>query len=200
MKIAQLFKVGFLVAAVGCGGTSDEFQEYTEAPLSAATDMHDHGEHAGLHGGHIIEIGDAHAAHLEMVFDKETRDISLYFYGAEVGQAVAASGVEFEIEVGGEEVSLEVKASPLEGETEESASRYVVSGTTLPKEITSEEQLDGHLHVTIGGQEYAPSFHAHSHDEHDHDGHDHDHDEHDHKEGEAAHGDDHDHDHGDDKK
>ena len=175
-----------VAALAGCG-QSGEFQDYKKAELSPATehDHHDHGEEAGIHGGHIIEIGDTHGIHAEMAFDKESRNITLYFYGATIGEAKVASGLEFELGEGDSESSLEVSPSPLDGETAEMSSRFVISGMTLPKEITSEEQLNGHLHVTIDGQEYVASFHAHTHD--DHAGHDHEngesiHSEHDHAE------------------
>ncbi len=154
---------------LGCG-QSGEFTDYQEAELSAATshEGHDHAEETGPNGGHIIEIGDTHSLHAELVFDKDSRDITLYFYGAKLGEAAAISGFEFELEVENQEQVIASSAMPLENETAELASRYVVSGTSLPKNVTSEEQLDGHMHLTFNGQEYAASFHAHSHDDHGH--------------------------------
>jgi hypothetical protein len=103
-----------------------------------------------------------------MLFDNATRDITLYFYGSEIGVGKPATGLAFEIEKDGAEVILEAKASPLDGETEATASRFVVAGSQLPEAIKSEEQLDGHFHVTIDGKELVGEFHAHSHDEHAH--------------------------------
>ncbi len=100
-----------------------------------------------------------------MVFDDSTRDVTLYFYGGKIGDAKAATSLEFEIEKDGVEVALESKASPLDGETDAACSRFVVSGSQFPEAIKSEEQLDGHFHVTIDGKEFTGSFHPHSHDE-----------------------------------
>ena len=175
-------------SVVGCEDTS--YQEYTKAPLNELHEhdhAHDHGAEAGVHGGHILEIDDAHAHHAEMVFDESSRDVTLYFYGGEVGVAKAASELTFEIERDGKEVVLESKASPLEGETEATCSRYVVAGTQLPEAIKSEEQLDGHFHVMIDGKEFTGAFHAHSHDEADHAHGDAPQDDHTH--GDAAHAD-----------
>jgi hypothetical protein len=191
---------GLALAAVFAAGCEEgSYQDYSKAPLSEGHDHghdhdhdhgHDHGGHAGKYGGHVLELDDTHGHHAEMVFDKATRDITLYFYGSEIGVGKPATGLAFEIEKDGAEVVLEAKASPLEGETEATASRFVIAGSQLPEAIKSEEQLDGHFHVTVDGKELVGEFHAHSHDEHAHDDHghaegDHAHDEHAHGEGEA---------------
>lgn len=163
-------------AAVGCD--AGNYQDYSKAPLSDGHDHghdhdhdhgHDHGGHAGKYGGHVLELDDTHGHHAEMVFDTATRDITLYFYGSEIGVGKPATGLAFEIEKDGAEVVLEAKALPMEGETEATASRFVIAGSQLPEAIKSEEQLDGHFHVTIDGKELVGEFHAHSHDDHAHD-------------------------------
>ncbi len=163
---------GFALAAFVVVGCEDsKYQDYSKAPLSdqsAHDHGHDHGEHVGKFGGHVLELDDAHGHHAELVFDTTTRDITLYFYGSEVGVAKAASSLEFEIEKDGKETELESKASPLEGETDGASSRFVIAGSQLPEDIKSEEQLEGHFHVTIDGKELVGNFHAHSHDDHDH--------------------------------
>ena len=168
-------------AAFCVAGCEDSgYKDYSKAPLSDAHDHdhdHDHDGHEGKHGGHVLELDDVHGHHAEMVFDNATRDITLYFYGSEIGVAKAATSLEFEIEKDEKEVALESKASPLDGETAEASSRFVIAGSQLPEEIKSEEQLDGHFHVTIDGKELVGSFHAHSHDEHSPDEHDHGHSE-----------------------
>jgi hypothetical protein len=170
---------GLTLLAYSVGCDDGKYEDYAKAPLAEehAHDHdhgHDHGGHEGKHGGHILELDDAHGHHAELVFDKATRDISLYFYGAEIGVAKPATGVAFELMIDGKEVVLESKASPLEGETEATCSRYVIAGSQLPENIKGEEQLDGHFHVTIDGKEFAGEMHAHSHDEHSHDEHKHD--------------------------
>ena len=165
--------LALLAYTVGC--EEGKYEDYAKAPLAEehAHDHdhdhdHDHGGHEGKHGGHVLELDDAHGHHAELVFDKATRDVTLYFYGAEIGVAKPATGVEFELMVDGKEAVLESKASPLEGETDATCSRYVVAGSQIPESIKGEEQLDGHFHVTIDGKEFAGEMHAHSHDEHAH--------------------------------
>ncbi|MCA9061116.1 MAG: hypothetical protein KDA85_21535 [Planctomycetaceae bacterium] len=174
----------------GCEDGGD-LQNYQDAELSDSHSHddhdHDHGHVAGVHGGHVFELDDAHQYHAEMVFAAETKDITLYFYGSEVGTGVAASDVELELHQADEShVKIPGEASPLDGETAESCSRFVIAGSKLPEGVTSEEQLDGHFYVKIAGQDLIGSLEPH---DHDHDGHEHDehgHDEH----GHGEHGDD----------
>ena len=115
-------------------------------------------------------MDDAHAHHAELVFDAASRDITVYFYGAEVGEAKAASSVTLELHVADGHKDLATKPMPLDGETDATASRWAISGADLPAEIKGEEQLDGHLEATMDGQpfSYALEPHSHDHDEHAH--------------------------------
>ena len=179
------------VLLAGCQ-SGNEYGEYDQAPESdtsnPSADDHDH---TGVHGGTIIEFDAAHAHHGEVVFDPQSRDITVYFYGSKIGEAHAASDVVFELEEGDDEIHLEVTPRPLEGETEETASCFVVSGSGLPEGTTSLDELHGHFHVTLDGEEYSGHFgHAgHDHggeDGHAHDDHEHEHDDHDHEEADHA--------------
>ena len=170
------------VAAFGTVGCEDaDYQTYKEAPLSEATAHihdHDHGE-VGKHGGHVLELDDAHAHHGELVFDVKTRDVTVYFYGGEVGEAKPASNVTLGFHVADGHKDIVAKPMPLEGETAETASCWVFSGADLPENVKGEEHLDGHLEATMEGKAFSYGLEPHS---HDHDGHG-DHDE-------SAHGED----------
>jgi len=154
-----------LLTVTGCN-PSEEYEDYSNAPLSENTnhDHHDHHDHGGVYGGQIIEFDAAHAHHAELVFDDQTRDITLYFYGAEIGKAQAAEGLVFEVDkADGDELHLDISAMPLEGETEDTASRFVVAGSELPPEITSAADLHCHFHVNLNGQEFTGHL---AHDDH----------------------------------
>ena len=172
--------VGSLLTVAGCN-SSEEYKDYSNAPLSENTSHdHDHDHAAGMHGGQIIEFDAAHAHHAELVFDEQTRDITLYFYGPEIGKAQTAEGLVFEVDKeDGDEMHLDATAMPLEGETEDTASRFVVAGSDLPAELTSIADLHCHFHVNLSGQEFTGHLvHDDHHDEHsEHDEHD-EHDEH----------------------
>jgi len=161
--------VSLAIAALGSVGCEEtDYQDYSKAPLSEAHD-HDHAHGAaGKYGGHVLEMDDAHAHHAELVFDAKSRDLTVYFYGSEVGEAKPASNVTLELHVGDAHKDLASKPMPLEGETEETASRWVISGGELPADITSEEQLDGHLEATMDGKPFSHALEPHNHDHADH--------------------------------
>jgi len=174
--------VSLAIAAFGVVGCEDtSYQDYKQAPLSEGHDHdHDHG-HAGKHGGHVLELDDAHGYHAELVFDAATRDITVYFYGSEIGAAHAASDVNLELHEGDSHKEVTAKPSPLEGETAESASRWVFAGTDLPEAIKGEEQIDGHLNATMDGKQFMAEMEPHSHEHGDAHDDDHDHGDDDHK-------------------
>ncbi len=178
------------LAVAGCD-SSEQFSTYEEAPLSENSPAGHH-QHAGAYGGHVIEFDATHAHHAEMLFDEDTRDITLYFYGATIGEGHPAEGLVFELEKGDDELHLDSTPLPLEGETAETSSRFVIAGSEVPPEIKAEDDLYGHFHVTLDGQDFRGSF---GHDDHDHSEHgddhvDHDdHDDHD-DDGQQNHGDD----------
>lgn len=166
------------MAACGTSGCEDaKYQDYSQAPLSAGhghDHNHDHGHgEAGNHGGYVLEFDDAHAYHGELTFDLATRDVTVYFYGAEVGKAKAAQGVTLSLHDGDAHKDLVAKPMPLEGETGETTSRWVISGTNLPVSIKSEEQIDGHLEATMDGKAFSYALEPHSHDHGVHTDHDH---------------------------
>ena len=164
--IVALAMAAFVTA--GCEDT--DYQDYSKAPLSEAKEHvheHDHGE-IGKHGGHVLEMDDAHAHHAELLFDATSRDITVYFYGTEVGVAKVASNVTLELHVADGHKDLASKPMPLDGETDATASRWLISGADLPADIKGEEQLDGHLEATMDGKPFSYALKPHSHDEHAH--------------------------------
>ena len=166
-KWMKLTLCSILVVA-GCD-SSGEFSSYENAPLSK--NAHTGHHHEGVHGGLLIEFDEAHAHHAELVFDEETRDITLYFYGATIGEAHPASGLVFELDKDDDEFHLDHTASPLEGETAETASCFVIAGSTLPAEFSAGDTLHGHFHVTLDGQDFTGSFTLNGDDHGEHDDH-----------------------------
>ncbi len=157
-SVWTICRIAFIVFVAGCG--NKEGNPPSNATASTATNpSHDStNPQTRPHGGQILEIGDTREFHAELVFDSNTRNITLYFYGAEVGTPHPASELIFEPEVGGKAVILAADPSPLDGESAETCSRYVVQGNKLPSEITTTEQLEGHFHVTLNGTEYEKDF------------------------------------------
>ena len=164
----------------GCGGNKDgEYRELTTDDLKKEEEKikeaeHDHDHDHGPNGGHLIELGEEEY-HAEVAFDTSSRKLTVYILGADAKSPlpIASDGVVFELEEGKDELELAITAAPLEGEPEGKSSRFEVAGDTVPEHIKSEENLEGHLHITIEGKEFEGELHHeedHDHnDEHEHD-------------------------------
>ena len=176
VRLSAFVTVCGLFTAIGCN-SGGKFSDYGDAPLSNNTDTGH--SHDAVHGGQLLEFDPAHAHHAELVFDAESRDITLYFYGAEIGVGHPAEDLVFELEEGEDELHLEAVAAPLDGETADSCSRFVIAGSEVPDNIISAEQLHGHFHVLLDGQEFTGHFgHEEDHSHGEAEGHgDHDHGE-----------------------
>jgi len=189
MKTRSLITLAMCGLFVTAGCSQDgNYSDYGDAPLSDNTDSGH--SHVAVHGGQLLEFDPSHGHHAELVFNSDSREIILYFYGAQIGEAHPAEDLIFELEADGDEMQLNATASPMDGETEDSCSRFVIAGSELPEHITSAEMLDGHFHVLLDGGEFSGHFghdedhhHGDDHeDDHEHDDHEHDeHDEHDDK-------------------
>lgn len=188
----ELFVVAFVGLALilnGCDSGQGDFEPYTPPPVSE--DDHDHShEHPefGPHEGHIIELGD-HEYHAELVFDPDTKTVTVYLLGHDLDESLPVELEELTLmlSIDGQEQAFALEAAPLEGEAEGESSRFELSGDPIIAEhIADVEELAGHVEVTIKGTEYKGEI---THD-HDH-GHDHGHGDHDH-------GDDHEHEAGHD--
>ena len=187
---------GVLMFAAGCSKDGDT-TGYNKTPETKVKDKHEHGEHehgdheehAGPHGGHVIELGEEEY-HAEMTFDEKTRDIKIYMYGSDHDMKdfspIDAKEVKLKLVVHEKPLVLTLKATPQKGDGEGKSSLFTLDGKNVSESIHDEEDIVGKLSVTTGGKSYNGEI-AHDHDHehghehgHDHDkekGHDHDKDE-----------------------
>lgn len=153
---------------VGCsseqGGTP-----YGEADQAPPSEEHHHHHHEGPHGGHVVELSDDHSVHGEFVIDTEGNVARFYVLGEDLETPVEATSVVLHSEGGeGEEIEIVFEAAG-EGEAN---NEFTVALDQLPS--SNAEQIFGHFHVTVDGQDLSGDLnHDHDHD-HSHD-HDHDH-------------------------
>jgi hypothetical protein len=152
---------GLVVAAgyvVGCNSQQGA-TPYNEAGKAPATDDHEHEHHEGPHGGHVVEFGDDHKVHGEFVIDNEAKVARLYLLGEDLKTPVEATSVEMhEDGANGEEV--EIPFEPAGGG--DKASEFTAPLDKLPS--SDVEQLHGHFHATVNGQELAGDLsHDHEH-------------------------------------
>ena len=166
----------------GCGAKPDarQFSEQDDVDNVAPPEAHHHPEH-GPNGGHVVVLGD-HAFHAELVFDADTRNVTVYLLEHDMATATPVADATMSLNLeGAEPVAFE--SAPADGDPEGQSSQFTLSGDKLPESVHDEEDLHGSLVLTVGGQDHSGMI-SHDHG-HGHDGHA-DHDEH-----EGEHHDDH---------
>lgn len=123
-------------------------------------DDHDHHHHAhptvGPHKGTILEWGNNHEHHLELVIDREKQQATVYFLDHDMKKSEATALKNGEVRIIDAENSVQIPlvASPLEGETADKASRYVGTHAVLG----SKEPLTGDVRGQVGTEHYIESF------------------------------------------
>ena len=146
---------------VGCNNQQSA-TPYAEADPAPEDHEHEH-HHEGPHGGHVVELGSDHSVHGEFVIDADAKLARFYLLGADLETPVEATAVTFHAE-GDSGEEQEVALEPAGGG--EAASEFTAPLDQLPS--SDIEQLFGHFHVTVGGEELEGSLeHEHEH-EHEH--------------------------------
>lgn len=171
MRITWICSLFAALSFVLSGCTADEDTvSYEEAEEHGAAEgehgAHDHEHEHGPHEGHIIEIGEDHQLHAEIVFDAESRTITIYMLGEDVETAkpVPAGAVTLALKTDGEIQEIAATAAPQDGEEEGQASQFTISGDQLPESIQDEEDLQGEVVITIDGTaQRGPIEHDHEH-------------------------------------
>ncbi|MEX0716943.1 MAG: hypothetical protein WD066_10160 [Planctomycetaceae bacterium] len=173
--VGQCALAWLMFVALGCGKGDETVNVPTGGP-EVPHPTHDHGHGAGPKGGLLIELGDKHEYHAEILFDGEARKTTLYIYGADARTPRPLdAGAVIELHLEGEnEAEVKFTAQPFDGETDGKSSRFVADAQ-VPDAIKSVEQFEGHYHVTAGELSFSGEI-THG---------DHDHDDHAHEEGDA---------------
>ena len=173
------FGVSLLVsmALVGCGGAGQTDSAATKggAAPSAAHD-HSHGDEHGHehahedehshdhehapHGGTIVDWGGG-KFHVEFTVDHPTQKAVVYLLGSDAQSASPVAAKTVLLSLGDPVVQVELKPSPLEGETAERCSRFEGQHEALG----TVREFAGTLSGEIDGVPYAADFaeEAHTH-------------------------------------
>lgn len=182
------YAFGLLLICGGCNQSKDEYLPVEEGV--EVVEEHAHAHEAGPHGGHLIELGD-HDFHAELVFDKETKKITVYVleHEPEETHAIDSKELALNLMIDEQPAQFLLLAVSQEGDPEGKSSRFELAGDEqITEHIHDEEDLHGRVNVKIDGKDYSGEIaHDHGHDDEDH-AHEDDHD----------HEDDHEHEHEDD--
>lgn len=160
--------VATALGLVGCGRTPAPRPGSTADPGRRAETLHDHAhvdhDHApGPHGGTLADWGGG-VYHVEFTVDHEATEAVIHVLGADerTPAPVQASGRKLLLTIREPAFQVELFARPLEGESEDVASRYV--GTHQSLGIVRE--FAGTISGQVDGTPYAGDFmeHAHAHE------------------------------------
>ena len=162
MKKILLTTLVLLPGILACGG-HDEHDghdhsaggETTESGHDDDAEHEDHAEHAAPHGGELLELGD-HAGHLEVVYDEENGNLTLYVLAADAVTPLAierAPELKLSSDSGPKAIATQA-LKMVDGKSSEFATE---AGALKGLE------LQGRITVYIGDKVYNPSI-AHDHD------------------------------------
>jgi hypothetical protein len=112
-----------------------------------------HDDHGPRHGGHILEVGDEHAAHLEIVHDAATGTLTAYVYDGDM-KPIAVEAPVINLTKGGTQVAM----TPLSGAGPKADAWKAVDPALQA------DPLDGRMRLKIGDRTYQPMLE----DEHGH--------------------------------
>ena len=162
--VSFLAMLTFAIFAAGCSGpaTSDKGGD-SHADEQAHAD-HDHGEeHAGPHGGQVIDIGRSHAYHAEIVEDEADSMVTVYLLDKDLKEMpITETTLTMNLLVDGEARTYELIAMS-DGDSSEFKAKDAGLFEALHK-----QNATGKLLVTIDGKPYTGEVTPHDHAEHGH--------------------------------
>lgn len=140
-----------LVAAAfgACSGDHDHDQK--PAAGAHAGEAHAHGPH----GGHVLELGSAHAVHLEVVHDDSTGTLTIYVLGTDAKTALAATKPP--------ELKLNTSSGPKVLATKAKDASNTVF--TVTDDALKGKEPEGRISIEVDGKTYNPDLeHHHGHE------------------------------------
>jgi hypothetical protein len=174
MRFSPWLVCGLLVGSLAFSGGCNRQQDvvpYEEAEQAPPEEHHHHHHHGhGPHGGHLIDLGD-HEYLAEIVFDEQTKAITVYLFDHDSGEflPIEQEEITLTLRIDGEPRSFTLPAVRRDEDPEGRSSRFELAGDeTIAEHIGDEEDLEGEIHATIDGRDLTGRI---THD-HDH-GHDH---------------------------
>ncbi len=142
----------------GCPA-GNQSKELTPGDAKTTPPVEAHAHEHGPHDGEVVELGDNHG---EVVLESD-RKATLYILDGALKNAVplADATAVLVLKTGTESTKIDLKAMPLDGETDGKTSRFQSEGP-LPEAIKDGHDIAGDLTVTSGGKPTTGAIgHAH---------------------------------------
>ena len=159
MTTAKLIGLGLLMAVLGgVAGCGDKPAATTPDDDDGGGNEHTHG--TGPHGGTIFDLGKYHA---EFTVDHAKKEVTLYILGDDEKTAVPVKAENLELTIDDPDMTITLKAMPLDGETGGKSSRYVGTDDLLAKE----QEFEGEVIGKLDGKPSSGKFAEEAHDDGD---------------------------------
>lgn len=168
-RVFATFGIAMLITLVGCKPASSKKGKVPNMPPDTVP-MH---PTEGPHHGHLIELGQDHKYHAELIHDEKKNSVTIYVLGPiEDGVVkrqvpIKAEEIVINLKHDGKAEQFKLKAVPDKNDPMGQSSRFVSEDQELSHDLDHGE-TDARLVLTIGGTSYTGKI------EHDHD-HDHEH-------------------------
>ena len=150
VRTSLVLGLALSVAPVLCGCPAEKpATELTDADKKVTAPVEAHAHEHGPHDGEVIELGEHHG---EITLDKDRKAV-LYILDGAVKNAVplAEATAVLVLKTGAEPTKIELKAMPLEGETDGKTSRFQ-SEAPLPEVIKDTHDIKGDVNLTVAGK------------------------------------------------
>lgn len=132
-----------VLVAAAFGACSRDHDQKSDAGAQAG-EAHAHGPH----GGHVLELGSAHAAHLEVVHDDRAGTLTIYVLGADSKTALAASKPP--------ELKLNTSSGPKVLATKPKDTSNTVF--TVTDDALKGKEPEGRISIEVDGKTYNPDL------------------------------------------
>lgn len=157
-----------LILAIGCGEGEKPAPQSTPAASAPAKDDHGHdhkhgGHGAGPHDGTLADWGGG-KYHVEFTVDHDKQEATVFILGDDEKTATPIKAAAILLSINDPKFQVELAASPLEGESEGTSSRFVGKHENLGKV----QEFAGTISAEVEGTPYAGDFQEEPHGEHDH--------------------------------
>ncbi|MDB5339590.1 MAG: hypothetical protein JWN70_5209 [Planctomycetaceae bacterium] len=135
----------------------------TVTPQPAPTDAHKHAAHgAGPHEGAVADWGGG-KYHVEFTVDHDKQEATVYVLGSDEKTAAPVKADKLLLSINDPKFQVDLVATPLEGEKDGVASRFVGKHESLGKV----QEFSGTISGEADGTPYAGDFKEEPHAEHD---------------------------------
>jgi len=149
-----------LALTFALNGCRDPNGTSNEKPAAKQNGGHSHSTH-GLHGGHLVELGD-HEYHAEIVDDEKTGIVTVYIVDESGKKQVPVDATEIVINLtqNGTPAQFKLPAVPEDDDPQDESSRFQLQDKTLVQELHN-ESAQPRLSVTISGTSYTGKIEHH---------------------------------------